>query len=125
MFTALLRSNCSGADHIENTVLLLRACILRALSRNGRSFQSHCLVMGLYATIATICKGHFHSLVVSTRNISFWKLSLLPSKARKYGTSARVISEFRVTLIRLLGIFQRFGKAFSCHLQTFALFGGF
>jgi hypothetical protein len=37
MFTAPLHSNGHGADHVENTVLLLsRACMLRELPNNGR-----------------------------------------------------------------------------------------
>jgi hypothetical protein len=47
MFTALLHSNCRGADHIENTVLLL----LHALTSNSLCLQSHCLATSIYATI--------------------------------------------------------------------------
>jgi hypothetical protein len=37
---------------LHNTiVLLLRACMLRALHSNGRCLQSHRLIRGLYATI--------------------------------------------------------------------------
>jgi hypothetical protein len=38
-------------NHIENIVLLLRACMLRALPCNSRCLQNHCLVTGLYAKI--------------------------------------------------------------------------
>jgi hypothetical protein len=41
----------SGTDHTENTVLLLRACMLRPLPSNSRCLQSHQLVTGLHATI--------------------------------------------------------------------------
>jgi hypothetical protein len=52
MFTAPLHINGRGADHIENTVLLLScARKLRALPSNGRCLQSHCLATGLYATV--------------------------------------------------------------------------
>jgi hypothetical protein len=52
MFTTLLHSNSCGADHIENTVLLLlHACMLQALPSNSHYLQSHCLATGLYATI--------------------------------------------------------------------------
>jgi hypothetical protein len=40
-----------GADHIQNTVLLLRACILQTLPSNICCLQSHCLAVGLYATV--------------------------------------------------------------------------
>jgi hypothetical protein len=54
LFTAPLNSNGRCSDHIENSVLLLlHVRMLRALSSNGRSLQSHCLAMGLYATIFT------------------------------------------------------------------------
>jgi hypothetical protein len=40
------------ADHTENIVLLLLgACMLRALTCNGRCLQSRRLATGLYATI--------------------------------------------------------------------------
>jgi hypothetical protein len=47
MFTeAMLR------EGLHNPVfLLLHACMLLALPSNGRYLQSHCLAMGLYATI--------------------------------------------------------------------------
>jgi hypothetical protein len=48
----LLHSNGRGADHIENTVLILSpACMLRALPNNGRCLKSRCFATGLYATI--------------------------------------------------------------------------
>jgi hypothetical protein len=51
VFTAPLHRNGRGADHIENTLLLLLACMLRALPSNGLCLQSHCLATGLYVTI--------------------------------------------------------------------------
>jgi hypothetical protein len=52
VFAAPLRSNFRGADYIESIVLLLLlACMLRALPSNGRCLQSHYLAKGLYATI--------------------------------------------------------------------------
>jgi hypothetical protein len=52
VFTVPFHSNGSDADHIENIfVMLLRACMLRALHSNGNSLQSHCLATGFYITI--------------------------------------------------------------------------
>jgi hypothetical protein len=43
-----------GTDNVENTVhQLLRLCMLRALSNNGRCLQSSRLAAGLYATTFT------------------------------------------------------------------------
>lgn len=42
-------------DHTENAaLLLLRACMLRALSNNGRYLESHSIATGLNATISNI-----------------------------------------------------------------------
>jgi hypothetical protein len=51
VFTAPLHSNGRCADHIENTVLLLRSCILRALHSNDRYLQSHSLATSIYTKI--------------------------------------------------------------------------
>jgi hypothetical protein len=47
MFTEPLLRN--GLHNL--VVLLLRACMLRALPSNGRCLQSHCLATDLYATV--------------------------------------------------------------------------
>jgi hypothetical protein len=52
VFNSPLHNNYRGEDYIEHTVLiLLHACMLRALPTNDRCLQSHCLVTGVYATI--------------------------------------------------------------------------
>jgi hypothetical protein len=50
VFTTPLHINGPGADHTENTVLLLLcAWMLQALPSNGGCLQSHCLATGLYS----------------------------------------------------------------------------
>jgi hypothetical protein len=51
VFTALLHSNGRGGDHLENSVLLLCACMLWAFPSNGCCLQSNSLATNLYATI--------------------------------------------------------------------------
>jgi hypothetical protein len=75
VFAASLYSNGRGADHIENTVLLLsRACMLRALPSNGRCLLSDCLATGLYVTILSIswCLGRNLSLQRTYRTAWLW-----------------------------------------------------
>jgi hypothetical protein len=54
VFTTPLHSNGRAADHIENIVRLLRACMLRSLPSNDHCLHSLCLATGLYATIICI-----------------------------------------------------------------------
>jgi hypothetical protein len=52
VFTAPLHNKGRGADQIENVVLiLLRACMLRALPSKDRCLQSILLTTGLYVRI--------------------------------------------------------------------------
>jgi hypothetical protein len=67
VFTAPLHSNGRCADRIENTVLLLlHACMLRALASNGRCLQSHCLATDLYATIYCL---HLHVRITKVTSV--------------------------------------------------------
>jgi hypothetical protein len=49
VFTEPSPRNSRGADHRKPRSIV--ACMLRALSSNGRCLQSHCLATGLYGTI--------------------------------------------------------------------------
>jgi hypothetical protein len=67
LFTVPLHSNGHGADHIQDIVLLLCACMLRALPINGRCLQSHCLAMGLHTTVSFFGSG----IIFCLRNVRF------------------------------------------------------
>jgi hypothetical protein len=56
-----------STDHIRNiALLLLRACILRALPNNGRCLHSRRLATGLYATISVYFCAQLYSNVYIT-----------------------------------------------------------
>jgi hypothetical protein len=54
-------------DHIENTVLLSHACMLRALPSNGRCLQRYRLATNLYATIYFLRQIRMHPQGTITR----------------------------------------------------------
>jgi hypothetical protein len=71
-----LHSNGPSAD-IENTVLvLLAACVLRALSSNGQCLQIYCLSTGLFARIYTFyVRRYMFSLTGSSSGNTLFKES--------------------------------------------------
>jgi hypothetical protein len=91
VFTSSLYSNGRGADSIENAViLLLRTCVLRTLSSNGRCLQIHCIATGLYATILILC---WRCSEVQLNNLS---------RSTKYWTSQMDIYIIKMCIIPIL-----------------------
>jgi hypothetical protein len=93
MFSAPLHSNSHGAGHIENIVLLL----LRALPRNGRCLQSHCLAMCLYATILS---SHINLRVPSDLTPSH-NLCVCISPYINFWTTWQIFTKFGIDVMLL------------------------
>jgi hypothetical protein len=71
VFTKPLTRNGRSVYRIENTVLLsLRACMLRAIPSNGSCLQSHCLEMGLYATLCRVVLAILHLICCMLKRVT-------------------------------------------------------
>jgi hypothetical protein len=70
VFTAPLHSNGHGADHIENTALLL----LREFISAGTCFPSRCLAMNVYC--GSVTPAFRHHVTILNNFSRHWRLWL-------------------------------------------------